>query len=163
VWQQWAFLCHRSICDAVAYSDSPVCMYVCVCVCLFVCLFVCLIVCLCVCVLYRLYSELKIIDKYRIPEESPTQQNWKCCRLGLIEPVHGRHRKAQATAHAPQHRPKQNSTFKHEIFLWKTTSPISTNLAGLILGWRASKFVQRISFHAEIWLPWQPKGIIRIN
>jgi hypothetical protein len=37
------------------------------------------------------------------------------------------------------------------------------NLAGLILGWRASKVVQRISFHVEIWLPWQPKGIIRIN
>ena len=37
------------------------------------------------------------------------------------------------------------------------------NLAGLFLGWRASKVVQRISFHAEIWLPWQPKGIIRIN
>jgi hypothetical protein len=27
------FLCHRSICDAVAYSDSPVCVFVCVCVC----------------------------------------------------------------------------------------------------------------------------------
>jgi hypothetical protein len=26
-----------------------------------------------------------------------------------------------------------------------------------------SKVVQRISFHAEIWLPWQPKGIIRID
>jgi hypothetical protein len=34
------------------------------------------------------------------------------------------------------------------------------NLAGLILD---SKVVQRISFHAEIWLPWQPKGITRIN
>jgi hypothetical protein len=30
------------------------------------------------------------IDKYRIPKESPTRQNWKCGRLGLIEPVHGR-------------------------------------------------------------------------
>jgi hypothetical protein len=37
------------------------------------------------------------------------------------------------------------------------------NLAGLILAGRASKVDQRISFHAEIWLPWQPKGIIRIN
>jgi hypothetical protein len=36
-------------------------------------------------------------------------------------------------------------------------------LAGLILGVRASKGVQRISFHARVWLPWQPKGIIRIN
>jgi hypothetical protein len=25
---------------------------------------------------------------------------------------------------------------------------------------RASKVVQRNSFHVEIWLPWQPKGII---
>jgi hypothetical protein len=33
----------------------------------------------------------------------------------------------------------------------------------LILGRRASKVVQRISLHAEIWLPWQPKGIIRLN
>ena len=24
------------------------------------------------------------------PKESPKQQNCKCCRLGLIEPVHGR-------------------------------------------------------------------------
>jgi hypothetical protein len=35
------------------------------------------------------------IDKYRIPKESPTRQNWKCCRLGLIEPVHGRYWKVQ--------------------------------------------------------------------
>jgi hypothetical protein len=39
--------------------------------------------------------EILKIDKYRIPKESPTRQNWKCCRLGLIEPVHGRHWKAQ--------------------------------------------------------------------
>jgi hypothetical protein len=37
------------------------------------------------------------------------------------------------------------------------------NLAGLILGYRASKVVQIILFHAEIWLPWQTKGILRIN
>jgi hypothetical protein len=34
------------------------------------------------------------------------------------------------------------------------------NLAGLILGWRASKVVQKISFHAEIWLQWQPKKLL---
>jgi hypothetical protein len=45
----------------------------------------------------------------------------------------------------------------------KPSVQFQPNLAGLILGWRASKVVQRISFHAEIRLPWQPKGIIRIN
>jgi hypothetical protein len=30
------------------------------------------------------------IEKIRIPKESPTRQNRKCCMLGLIEPVHGR-------------------------------------------------------------------------
>jgi hypothetical protein len=33
------------------------------------------------------------------------------------------------------------------------------NLAGLILGFRTSNIVQRILFHAEIWLPWQPKEL----
>jgi hypothetical protein len=32
------------------------------------------------------------------------------------------------------------------------------NLAGLIFGWRASKVIQRISFHAEIWLTWHYKN-----
>jgi hypothetical protein len=36
-------------------------------------------------------------------------------------------------------------------------------LAGLILGCRASKVVPRISFNAEIWLPWQTQGIRKIN
>jgi hypothetical protein len=46
------------------------------------------------------WSRIKI-DKYRIPKESPTRQNSKCCRLGLIEPVHGRYWKVQVTVHAP--------------------------------------------------------------
>jgi hypothetical protein len=37
----FSFLCHWGICDAVVYSNSPVC------------------VCLYVCLLYRLYSKLK--------------------------------------------------------------------------------------------------------
>jgi hypothetical protein len=39
------------------------------------------------------------IKKNRIPKESPTQQNWKCCRLDLIELVHGRYWKVQVTVH----------------------------------------------------------------
>jgi hypothetical protein len=35
------------------------------------------------------------IDKYRIPKEGPTRQNWKCCRLGLIESVQKRYWKVQ--------------------------------------------------------------------
>jgi hypothetical protein len=41
------------------------------------------------------------IDKYRIPKECPTRQNWKCCRLGLIKPVHERYWKVQTTVYAP--------------------------------------------------------------
>jgi hypothetical protein len=41
------------------------------------------------------------IGKNRIPKESPKQQNWKCSRLGLIEPVHWRCWKVQVTVHAP--------------------------------------------------------------
>jgi hypothetical protein len=41
------------------------------------------------------------IEKNRILKESPTQHNWKVCRLGLIEPVHGRYWKVQVTVHAP--------------------------------------------------------------
>jgi hypothetical protein len=37
---------------------------------------------------WTIFKDLEKIDKYRIPKESPTRQNWKCCRLGLIEPVH---------------------------------------------------------------------------
>jgi hypothetical protein len=40
------------------------------------------------------------IEKYRIPKESPTRQNFKCCRLGLIVPVHGQKWKVQVTVHA---------------------------------------------------------------
>jgi hypothetical protein len=35
-------------------------------------------------------TKLHEIEKYRIPKKSPTRQNWKCCRLGLIESVHER-------------------------------------------------------------------------
>jgi hypothetical protein len=39
-------------------------------------------------------------------------QNCECCRLGLIEHVHGRNWKVQITV--PLYRLKHNSTFKHE-------------------------------------------------
>jgi hypothetical protein len=39
----------------------------------------------------------------------------RSCLSYLIEPVHGRYWKVQVTVHAPYHRLKQNSTFKHEI------------------------------------------------
>jgi hypothetical protein len=55
------------------------------------------------------------IEKNRIPKESPTRQIVKCCRLGLIEPIHGRYWKVQVTVHAPLHRLEQNSTFKHKM------------------------------------------------
>jgi hypothetical protein len=42
-------------------------------------------------------------DKYIIPKESPTRQNLKCCRLCLIEPVHGRYWKVQITVIEPVH------------------------------------------------------------
>jgi hypothetical protein len=51
------------------------------------------------------------IEKIRIPKESLTLQNWKCCRFGLIEPVHERYCQVQTTVHVPYHRLKQNSTF----------------------------------------------------
>ena len=43
------------------------------------------------------------VIKYRkrTPKENPKQQNCKCCRLGLIEPDHGRQWKVQATVHTP--------------------------------------------------------------
>jgi hypothetical protein len=41
------------------------------------------------------------IEKNRIPKESPTRQSWKCCRLGLIEPVDGQYLKMQVTVHTP--------------------------------------------------------------
>jgi hypothetical protein len=52
------------------------------------------------------YSKTRIqtlykIDKNRICKESPTRQNWKFCRLGLTEPVHGRYWKVQVNVHVP--------------------------------------------------------------
>jgi hypothetical protein len=45
-------------------------------------------------------QKLKLtIERNRIPKEIPKQQNCKCCRLGLIEPVHGQYWKVQATVH----------------------------------------------------------------
>jgi hypothetical protein len=41
------------------------------------------------------------IEKIRIPTEIPTRQNWKCCRLGLIEPFYGRYYQKQTTIYAP--------------------------------------------------------------
>jgi hypothetical protein len=69
--------------------------------------------------------------KNRLPKESPTRQNWKCCRHSLIGPVHGRYWKMQVTVHARYHRRQQNLTFKHEngetlnletsadVFIWR--------------------------------------------
>ena len=37
-------------------------------------------------------------------------------------------------------------------------STISKSFIGMILGWLPFKIVQRIEFHTELWLPWQPKG-----
>ena len=37
-----------------------------------------------------------IIQEKRTPKESPKQQNYKYCRLGLFEPVHERYCKVQA-------------------------------------------------------------------
>jgi hypothetical protein len=54
------------------------------------------------------------IEKTRIPKESQTRQIVKCCRLGLIEPVHGRYCNVQVNVHVPYHRRKHNSTLKHE-------------------------------------------------
>jgi hypothetical protein len=37
------------------------------------------------------------------PLKNAKRQNWKCCRLGLIEPIHGRYWKVQVTVHASKH------------------------------------------------------------
>jgi hypothetical protein len=38
-----------------------------------------------------------LIEIKKIPKDSPTLQSSKCCRLGLIEPVHGRYWQVQVT------------------------------------------------------------------
>jgi hypothetical protein len=40
---------------------------------------------------------VKLENKNRIPKERPKWQNYKCCRLGLIEYVHRQYWKLQAT------------------------------------------------------------------
>ena len=46
----------------------------------------------------------------------------------------------------------------------QTSSPtillgqIQPNFTGMFLAWSSSEFLQRNQFHAELWLPWQPKG-----
>jgi hypothetical protein len=39
----------------------------------------------------------------------------------------------------------------------KPLSQFHPNFTGLFLWWSPLKFVQRILFHAELWLPWKPK------
>ena len=38
---------------------------------------------------YLFFFKIKYRKKEH-PEESPKQQNCKCCRLGLVEPFHGK-------------------------------------------------------------------------
>jgi hypothetical protein len=33
----------------------------------------------------------------------------------------------------------------------------------MFLWWSALKIVQKIKFHAELWLPWQPKEKLKIS
>jgi hypothetical protein len=39
----------------------------------------------------------------------------------------------------------------------KKLSQFHPNFTGMFLWWPPLEIVQRIKFHAEIWLPWQPK------
>jgi hypothetical protein len=88
----------------------------------------------------RVYIKINCtnkIEKIRIPKESPTRQNWKCCRFGLIEPVHGRYWKVETTVNAPLHRLKQNSKFntKNGEILNSVTS--------------AEVFIRRLSWNVQ--------------
>jgi hypothetical protein len=39
----------------------------------------------------------------------------------------------------------------------KPLSQFHPNFTGMFLWWSPLKIVQRILFHAELWLPWHPK------
>ena len=50
-----------------------------------------LFIVLCLLLLFRICDYFgSVKDRKRSPKGSPKQQNYKCCRLSLIEPVHGR-------------------------------------------------------------------------
>jgi hypothetical protein len=66
-------------------------------------------------------SVTHIWEKNRISKESPIPQNWKCCRVGLIEPVHERYLKVQVTVRT--HLDPINDIYVKQIqlfFKWKT-------------------------------------------
>ena len=57
---------------------------------------------------------------------------------------------------------RRASSVRRQQFLQRSSShkPLDgswLNLAWILLGWSPFKIVQRIPFHEELWLPWQPK------
>ena len=51
--------------------------------------------------------------------------------------------------------------FLQTTFLPKPLGGILPNFTGMILRWSPFKVVKKFPFHADYWLPWQPKGKTR--